>query len=153
MDAQFQIVSLLQNCSSKASFHGQLAKWEHAGRTHHSNKISIHLQQHEQNLLEGQKGSRRAECGKVGSKTALITLPLSLILDVGHGGGSSCCSRRGLGPSCFFLSSSTRTADSVCRTSGVRLCSTPRFSPIYFPTYVLPLRHFSNQYFNILIAV
>lgn len=90
-----------------------------------------------------QKGSRRADFGKVDGKTALILLPFSFPLDTGHQGGSSCWGR-GLGLSHFFLSNSGRTTNTVCRTSGVPLCSI--FSLLFlFLSNLFPYRLLSTS--------
>lgn len=83
-----------------------------------------------------QKGSRRADFGKVDGKIALILLLFSSALDTGYQGGSSCCGR-GLVPSHFFLSNSGETTNTACRTSGVPPCSLFSLLFFFFPIYFL----------------
>lgn len=167
MDAQFQIISLLHNFSKKASCcscfieYLFMVSWPsgNTGRTDHSNKVNIHLQQLGTwtkpfrglgGLQEGWlRWSRQQNCPDT---VAFFTHPW-------------CWTSRwqqlllqqrawGLLVSFFLIQWEQQT-----QLAGPQVCAAssspcfPYFPPIYFPTYVLPLRYFSNQYFNILIAV
>lgn len=166
MDAQFQIISLLQKNLKQSILlqwiallaeHLFTVSWPSGNMQegHIIQTIEIYVccsWGHEQNLSEGSEGLQESWLWQSRWQNCPDTVAFFICPWHWYQGGSSCCGR-GLGPSHFFLSNSGGTTNTACRTSGVPPCSLFSllffFFPIYFRTYYLallfpylPRRHF-----------